>query len=74
VQDSPRGGAIERQRGITDKHALLRLCMLRVAKGYSLRETVVRAKEGGLAPISDVGLLKRLRRSEDCYIGSARGW
>jgi Transposase DDE domain len=64
-QQAKETGAIERQRGITDPEALLRLFLLHVARGYSLRETVVRAKEGGLATISDVGLLKRLRRSED---------
>lgn len=64
-QQAKQTGAIERQRGITAPEALLRLFLLHVARGYSLRETVVRAKEGGLAAISDVGLLKRLRRSED---------
>lgn len=58
-------GAMERQRGIKVPAALLRLFLLHVARGYSLRETTVRAKESGLAIISDVGLLKRLRRSED---------
>jgi len=58
-------GAMERQRGIKIPETLLRLFLLHVARGYSLRETVVRAKEAGLATISDVGLLKRLRRSED---------
>lgn len=58
-------GAIERERGITSPEALLRLFLLHVARGYSLRETVVRAKEGGLTAISDVGLMKRLRRSEE---------
>lgn len=58
-------GAIERQRGITSPEALLRLYLLHVGRGYSLRETVVRAKRGGVASISDVGLLKRLRRSEE---------
>jgi len=58
-------GAMERQRGITSPEALLRLYLLHVGRGYSLRETVVRAKEGGVASISDVGLLKRLRRSEE---------
>jgi hypothetical protein len=56
--------AIWRQRGITDAGRLLRTFLLHVAKGYSLRETAVRAREAGLAAISDVGLLKRLRRSE----------
>lgn len=58
-------GAMERRRGIQIPETLLRLFLLHVARGYSLRETVVRAKEAGLATISDVGLLKRLRRSED---------
>lgn len=56
--------AIWRQRGITDPGILLRTFLLHVAKGYSLRETAVRAGKAGLATISDVGLLKRLRRSE----------
>lgn len=64
-QQAKQTGAIERQRGITDPEALLRLFLLHVARGYSLRETAVRAKEAGVATISDVGLLKRLRRSEE---------
>jgi hypothetical protein len=44
---------------------LLRVLMLHVARGYSLRETVVRAKLGDWADISDVALLKRLRNSEE---------
>ena len=58
-------GAMERQRGITAPDTLLRLFLLHVARGYSLRETSVRAEKAGLATISDVGLLKRLRRSEE---------
>jgi hypothetical protein len=58
-------GAMERQSGIKVPETLLRLFLLHVARGYSLRETAVRAKESGLATISDVGILKRLRRSED---------
>lgn len=64
-QQAKQTGAIERQRGITSPDILLRLFLLHVARGYSLRETAVRAKESGLAAISDVGLLKRLRRSEE---------
>jgi len=64
-QAAKEAGAMERQRGITVPETLLRLFLLHVARGYSLRETAVRAKEAGLATISDVGLLKRLRRSED---------
>jgi hypothetical protein len=57
-------GAIERQRDIKTAGDLLRIVLLHVGKGYSLRETVVRAQLAGLADISDVALLKRLRRSE----------
>jgi hypothetical protein len=38
--------------------------MLHVGCGYSLRETVVRARESRLADLSDVALLKRLRKCE----------
>lgn len=64
-EQAKQSGAIERQRGITSPDILLRLFLMHVARGYSLRETAVRAKESGLAAISDVGLLKRLRRSEE---------
>jgi hypothetical protein len=49
-----------------DKSAdhLLRTVMLHVGCGYSLRETVVRARESGLADLSDVALLKRVRKCE----------
>jgi hypothetical protein len=45
-------GAMERQRGITSPEALLRLYLLHVGRGYSLRETVVRASKSGVAFIS----------------------
>lgn len=64
-QQAKETGAIERQRGISSPEALLRLYLLHIGRGYSLRETAVRAREGGVATISDVGLLKRLRRSEE---------
>ena len=50
-----------------DKSAemLLRTLLIHIACGYSLRETVVRAKKAKLAAISDVALLKRLRKSKD---------
>ncbi len=57
-------GALERWRGFSSAGDLLRTLLLHVAKGYSLRETAVRARLAGLADISDVALLKRLRRAE----------
>ena len=57
-------GAVQRLRGIPDEETLLRLLLLHVARGYSLRETVAIARQARLASISDVALLKRLRSSE----------
>lgn len=58
-------GAVTRQRKIVSAETLLRILLIHLADGCSLRETVVRAKQGGLADISDVALLKRLRASSE---------
>jgi hypothetical protein len=49
-----------------DKSAekFLRVLMLHVGCGFSLRETVTRAQQASLADMSDVALLKRLRKSK----------
>jgi Transposase DDE domain len=57
-------GAAERSRGFASIGALLRTLLLHVGNGYSLRETTARAKAAGLAEVSDVALLKRLRKAE----------
>jgi Transposase DDE domain len=57
--------AVERLRGFPSPDMLLRTLMLHMVRGYSLRETVVRAKLAKWADISDVALLKRLRNSEE---------
>ena len=44
---------------------LLRTLLLHLGCGHSLRETVVRARKANLADLSDVALLKRLRKSKD---------
>jgi hypothetical protein len=64
--------AILRFRGLSSCEVLLRLILLHVGKGYSLRETVLRAKLARWADISDVPLLKSLRKCEEwlrcsCY-------
>ena len=58
-------GAVARLRGFSSSEDLLRTLLLHVARGFSLRETVVHAKLANLADISDVALLKRLRNSEE---------
>jgi len=60
-----QSGAVERLRGFPSPDVLLRVLLLHVARGYSLRETVVRAKLANWADISDVALLKRLRNIEE---------
>jgi hypothetical protein len=57
-------GAVERLRGFQSVEHLLRTLLLHVARGLSLRETVVRAKAAGLGEVSDVALLKRLQKAE----------
>jgi hypothetical protein len=60
-----QSGALERLREFSSPGVLLRTLLLHVARGYSLRETTVRAKLAHWADVSDVALLKRLRKSED---------
>jgi len=48
-------------RSLPSTEVLLRVLLIHLADGCSLREAVVRAKQGGLADISDVALFKRLR-------------
>jgi IS4 transposase len=58
-------GAIRRARGAVDSpETLLKVLLLHVAGGLSLKQAVARARVQGLAAMSDVALLKRLRSSE----------
>jgi len=57
-------GAVERLRGFPSTETLLRTLLLHVGKGYSLRETAVQASLAGLASVSDVTILNRLRQAE----------
>lgn len=61
-QDKARQlGALRRCRKIPDARVLLRVLLIHLADGCSLRETAVRAKQGGLLDISDVAIMDRLR-------------
>ncbi len=58
-------GAMRRARGAIDTpDTLLRLLLMHVATGLSLKQTVARADIQGLVSVTDVALLKRLRNSE----------
>ncbi len=58
-------GALKGLRQDKSADNLLRTLLIHIACGYSLRETVVRAKEAGIAELSDVALLKRLRKCKN---------
>jgi hypothetical protein len=56
-----------RFRGFRSAAALLRTLLLHVARGDSLRETVVRARLARLAHVSEVARWKRLRSAEEWF-------
>jgi len=58
-------GALKGLRKDKSAENLLRTLLIHLGCGHSLRETVVRAKKANLADLSDVALLKRLRKSKD---------
>jgi RNase P protein component len=53
--------AFQRTGGIKDACVLLRVMLIHLAQGCGLRATAARASLDGLAEVSDVALLKRLR-------------
>ncbi len=56
---------IARLRKLKEASDILRLLLIHPADGCSLRETTVRAHQGGLVKVSDVALLKKLRVSSE---------
>lgn len=60
-----RTGALKGLRQDKCEEKFLRTLLIHLGCGCSLRETVVRAREARLADLSDVALLKRLRKSGD---------
>ena len=59
-----RCGFLRRARGLQDASRWLRLILMHVAGGLSLKQTVARASELKLADVSSVALFKRMRRAE----------
>jgi hypothetical protein len=58
------GSLVRKLRNFKDEEEVMRTLLLHIANGYSLRETVTRAKLSGLSGVTDVALLKRLQCSE----------
>jgi len=72
-------GAMKGLRQDKSEENYLRVLLLHLGCGFSMRETVVRAKQAKLADLSDVALLKRLRKSKEwlyqlcCALFAERG-
>jgi hypothetical protein len=56
-------GALTRQRGFDSPDTLLRVLLIHLAEGVSLRTTVAFAQEAGLCDVKDTALLYRLKSS-----------
>jgi hypothetical protein len=56
-------GALKRCRKVPDAEALLRMLLIHLAEGYSLRETAVQARRGHVVDVSDVTVMDRLKQS-----------
>lgn len=60
-------GALRRCRKVPDAATLLRVLLIHLAEGCSLRQTAVRAKHGGLIDLSDVAIMERLRLAGEWF-------
>lgn len=58
-------GALRRARGIVNAEVLLRVLLVHLADGCSLKETAVRVGQVGWCTVSSVALFKRLRAAEE---------
>ena len=60
-------GALVRKRKIPNAETLLRVLLIHLVDGKSLRTTAAYAKEAGLCAVNDVALLHRLRASSEWF-------
>ena len=60
-------GALRRCRKVPNARLLLRVLLIHLAEGCSLRETAVRAKQGGLIALSDVAIMDRLASAGEWF-------
>jgi len=62
-----RTNALRRCRKVPDPETLLRVLLVHLAEGCSLKETSVRLKRGGIIDLSDVAIMDRLRDSGEWF-------
>ena len=60
-------GALRRCRKVKDAETLLRVLLIHLAEGCSLRETAVRARAGKLVDLSDVAIMDRLKQAGEWF-------
>ena len=60
-------GALRRCRKVQDAATLLRVLLIHLADGCSLRTTAALVREGGIADLSDVAIMNRLRCSGEWF-------
>jgi len=63
-EQAEASGALRGLRQDKSAESYLRVLLMHLGCGFSLRETIVRAQQAQLADLSDVALLKRLRKSK----------
>lgn len=71
-------GALRRCRKVQSAEVLLRVLLIHLAEGCSLRETALRAARGQIAQLSDVAIMDRLRLSGSWFrwmnVGLVQRW
>lgn len=71
-------GALRRCRKVESAEVLLRVLLIHLAEGCSLRETALRAARGGLVQLSDVAIMDRLKLSGSWFrwmnLGLVQRW
>jgi hypothetical protein len=60
-------GTLKRCREFPDAATLLRTMLIHLVDGCPLRETAVRAQQGGIVSVNDTSLLRRLRQCGEWF-------
>ena len=66
-RQAKRLGALRRCRKVADAESLLRVLLIHLAEGCSLRETALRVQRAQIANLSDVAIMDRLRLAGEWF-------